>query len=155
MKFVIAFVLAALAFPAVAAEADIALLQRFAGNWQGSGKLSGEEVGNITCRLAMKPNGQRLTYNGRCGVSGQGSQSFRGTIVYNDAAQRFEARSSNGTAVGKRNGSTLTFSFSGKSVQGAVTSTMQISPSKIQVDFQTVNSRTKGVTKARVPFSKG
>lgn len=153
MKLALAFVLSLFLFaPVAAAEADVAFLQRLAGSWQGSGKLTGDDAGTITCRLSLKPNGARLTYSGRCGVRGQGSQSFQGTIVYNDKARRYEARSRGQVAVGSKSGNTLTFSFTGKTVQGNVTSTMRFSPSALRVDFRTVGSR--GTMQARIPFSR-
>src|SRR5689334_10048146 len=90
--------LAALALPvapAVAGPAESALLAKYAGDWKGTGKVTGPDPGTVVCRMSLKPSASgKLTYSGRCTYSGQGTASFRGTIQYNDASNRYEAASS-------------------------------------------------------------
>jgi hypothetical protein len=155
MKLALAFLLAALATPLAAAEADLAFLERLAGNWRGTGSLSGDQSGKVDCRLSLRPSGDHLVYNGRCSLVGEGAQSFQGTISYNDAARRYEARSSQGTAVGTRDGGALVFAFQGKNLRGSVNSTMRLTSSAIRVDFRFTDAKTKGVSQARIPFKKG
>jgi hypothetical protein len=155
MKLALALLLAALAAPVAAAEADLAFLEKLAGTWHGAGSLSGDEGGKVDCRLSLRPSGDHLVYNGRCSLVGEGAQSFQGTISYNDRARRYEARSSQGTAVGTRDGGAVTFAFEGKNIRGSVNSTMRLTANAIRVDFRFVDSKTKGVSQARIPFKKG
>lgn len=147
---------AALALPvAHAAEADVTFIRSFAGNWQGKGRLTGAEEGNLVCRLTMKPSGTRLFYNGRCALDGQGSRSFQGTIQYNDDLRRYEAKTSGSPiVVGKKSGGSIVFSFSDSDERGSVSSTMTLSASTIRFAFTAVDAKTREVTRASIPFRR-
>ena len=72
--------------PAIAGPNETAFLERLVGTWKGTGKISGPEGGNVSCRLTFKPSGARLNYSGRCALSGgSGAQSFTGSIRFNDS----------------------------------------------------------------------
>jgi hypothetical protein len=154
MKLALALLLAAFATPVAAADADLAFLQKLAGSWHGAGTLSGGEGGKVDCRLTMRPSGDHLTYNGRCSLVGEGSQSFQGTITYNDAAKRYEARSTQGVVTGTKDGGAVVFAFSGKNIRGSVSSTMRLTANAIRVDFRFTDAKTNGVSQARIPFIK-
>ena len=150
----LAVTLAAPVTLASAAEADVALIQKFAGTWTGGGKLQGGEGGNLDCRLTMRPNGDKLFFQGRCGIDGQGSQSFQGAIAYNESAGRYEARQGSDVVVGKRSGNGLVFTFSGRSSMGKMSSTMQLSGNTIRFDFKGVDARNDEPMSGRVNFKK-
>jgi hypothetical protein len=150
----VALILAPMAAPAFAGPAEAKYLESLVGTWRGAGKVSGEDAGNVSCRLTIRGSGERLSFTGRCSFSGGGpSQSFSGTIRYNDKAKRYESSASGETVVGKKSGSTLVFSTSGKSARGDATSTMSMSPNAIKVQFKLVSSRGQ-TTAGSIPFKK-
>jgi hypothetical protein len=140
---------AALALPATtmafAGAAENALLSRYAGEWRGTGKVTGPDPGTVVCRITFKDSTSgKLTYSGRCSYSGQGAASFRGTVAFDEATRKFVAASSaqgaSMTTVGRRNGSTLTFASSGSETRyGTVSSTMTLSPNAIKMAFKLVD----------------
>jgi hypothetical protein len=140
---------------AAASDAEVALLMTFAGSWQGSGKLSGSEEGDLSCRMTMKPSGEKLRYNGRCTLDGQGSRSFQGTIQFNPDTKSYEARSGGSdTVVGKKGGGGILFSFSDSDARGSMSSTMQLAGSTIRFAFEARDAKTSEVTSASIPFKK-
>lgn len=145
---------AAIPAPVLAGAAETKYLASIEGTWRGEGRISGDNGGNVSCRLTLRGSGERLTFNGRCSLSGGGgSQSFSGTIRYNDSKNRWESSSSGETVVGKKSGNTLTFVTSGNdAARGKGTSTMTITPSSIKVSFK-VESR-RGNMSGTIPFSK-
>src|SRR5690606_2218133 len=115
--------------PALAGPEETEFLHRMAGTWTGEGRVSGEESGTVSCRLTLKPSGERLNFNGRCNYSGSSApQSFSGRISYNDRTGQYETSSRGNTAVGSRKGSTLTFVTQQNDMRGKGTSTMSLSP---------------------------
>ena len=115
--------------PVSAGQAESALLQKYAGSWKGTGKVTGPDPGTVSCRLTMKGTTPgKLTYTGRCSFTA-GAASFRGGIVYNDANKRFEASSSAQgvatTTVGKRSGGGVVFSTSGMETRYGTASSMR------------------------------
>ena len=154
----LAAALASLGFaaaPAGAAEADVALLMKYAGNWQGKGKLEGAEEGNLECRLTMKPSGEKLRYSGRCAVDGQGSRSFQGTIVFNNETRQFEMSTSNApTVVGEKKSGGLIFQFQDDDTRGSMSSMMTFTSDAIRFAFQAMDAKTREVTRASIPFKK-
>lgn len=139
--------------PAFAAQADVALLQKYAGNWRGKGTLTGAESGSILCRLSFRPKGERLSYSGRCSA-GAGAQSFTGTMAFNESTKRFEATSSGQTIAGKRSGGGVVFTTNTSTRRGTITSTMSLKGGTISFQFRMVNPKTKAVTEGSVGFSK-
>lgn len=142
------------AAPAFAGPADVALLQAYAGNWRGAGELTGPDSGSVRCRLTFEPNGQKLSFNGRCTLAGSGTRTFTGTIAYNDAARRYEATSPEGIAVGRKSGSAITFNMNDTTPQGDITSTMSLRGDEIRVDFELKNNKTGEVAGSRVTFTR-
>ena len=141
--------------PAMAGPSETAFLERLVGTWKGKGKISGPEGGNVTCRLVLKPSGAKVNYSGRCALSGgSGSQSFTGSIRFNDGSGKFESSSSGKTVAGKKSGSSLVFTTAQSDMRGKGTSTMTLSPSAIQVKFDLVNSKGEA-HRGTIPFTKG
>jgi hypothetical protein len=153
--------------PSLAAKADVELVQSYIGSWNGSSGLSGtfrgKPGGKISCQMALSPgNGEKVNFAGKCAVIGT-TMTVKGTIVYNDAGKRYEAIiTSNvgfsGTAIGKRQGGGILFSFKekqkdengmGMSVNAAIT----LNPSKINVNFDVAFDNGEKLA-ATVPFTK-
>jgi hypothetical protein len=149
-----ALLLATSVAPAFAGPSEAAFLNRLAGSWNGSGRVTGEESGPVSCKLVFKANGPRLNYTGRCSMQDMGAQSFSGSIRYDDASRRYLVSSSNGTIVGVRRGNALVFTTKTQSVAGATYSTMNISPSSISIDFTITGRSTGGKTRSHISFSR-
>jgi hypothetical protein len=142
------------AAPALAAPADIELLQSYAGSWRGTGELTGPDTGSVRCRLTFRTSGEKLSFSGRCTVAGTGTRGFTGVISFNDQTGRYEASSSDGTVVGRKSGRTITFNMSDTTTQGEVTSSMSLRGNEIRVDFQLTDDDTGEVSGSRVTFTR-
>lgn len=149
-----ALLIAPLALPAIAAESDVRLIQSYAGDWYGNGKVSGEDGGNLECRMNMKSSGAKLFYNGRCSLDGQAAQSFQGAIGYNQDLRRYEARSGDNMVLGRRSGGGVVFSFSDENERGKVNSTITLGGSTIRLAFTLVDGESGDTVKASIPFRK-
>jgi hypothetical protein len=150
-----AILLPAAAAPALAGPNETAFLQRLVGTWNGKGKISGEEGGNVTCRLTIKATGERLNFNGRCALpGGSGSQSFSGRISYDDKQGVFVSSSQGKSVAGKKSGNNLTFVTNMSDMRGKGSSTMVMSPSSIKVQFKITQSRSGEVNQGSIPFTK-
>jgi hypothetical protein len=136
-----------------AAPEDVALLMGYAGNWRGGGDLSGAEQGAITCRMVLRPSGERLSFDGRCSLNGE-SQSFEGMLSYNDAAARYESRSPAGTFLGYETGNGVVFSVQDVNDFGQFNSLLSLEDGRITVDFRIVDAQSGGVTTTTVIFSR-
>ena len=145
--------------PAVAGQAENALLAKYEGSWRGSGKVTGPDPGTVVCRLTFKAaSAGKLTYSGRCSFGGSGAASFRGSMIYNDATKRFEASSSaqgaNTTTVGKRAGNSIVFASAGiKTSYGLASSIMTLSGSSIKLGFTLVDKKGQ-TTASAITFKK-
>jgi hypothetical protein len=139
--------------PTPAGEAEVAFLQQLAGQYVGSGEISGEDGGPVDCRLTFKPVGKKLNYTGRC-TGGGSSQSFSGSIVYDDKEARWESSSRGKTFAGRRDGDILIFASSGSSPRGDVKSVMVLSPGEINMSFE-MESRKGGLSSGTIPFRRG
>lgn len=140
--------LAALALPVtpvVAGPAENAVLAKYAGDWKGTGKVTGPDPGTVVCRISLKPAASgKLSYSGRCTYSGQGTASFRGTMLYNDATNRYEAASSaqgvSTTTIGKKQGGGIVFATSGVDTRyGTISSTMTLAGNAIKLSFKLID----------------
>lgn len=155
------------AAPAFAAKADVELLQSYLGSWQGSselkGKFRGKEGGRVSCKLSLnRGNGDKVNYSGNCTLAGT-SMTVKGTLVYNDAGNRYEAAmtsnvSFSGLAIGKRQGKGILFNFKerNKDDEGvglAVNAAISLTPEKIGVDFDVAFDNGDKLS-ASVPFTK-
>jgi hypothetical protein len=142
----------AIAAPAFAGDQEIQFLQSLAGQYAGVGEISGEDGGPVKCRLTFKPNGKKLNYTGRCSGGG-GSQSFSGSIRYNDSEGRWESSSQGKTVAGRMNAETLTFASRARNARGVVTSVMSLSPGAISVSFE-MEARNGELSAGIIPFGR-
>jgi len=156
------------AAPAFAAKADVELVQSYVGAWKGSselaGKFQGKEGGKVSCKMSLSPgNGDKVNFSGNCALAGT-TMTVKGTIVYNDAGKRYEAAmtsnvSFSGTAIGKRQGNGIVFSFKekDKDVEGFggldVSASITLNPGKINVNFNVAFDNGDKLA-ATVPFTK-
>jgi hypothetical protein len=142
------------AAPVLAGPSETAFLQRLVGSWTGEGTISGEDGGNVACRLTIRPAQNRLNFNGRCNVSsGSASQSFTGRMYYDDAKGAFISTSADNSVVGKKSGNTLTFTTQVTDMRGKGTTTMTLSPSSIKVHFALTRSNG-AANNGTIPFRK-
>jgi opacity protein-like surface antigen len=150
--------------PAMAAKADVELLQSYIGNWKGRGELIGAEKETVVCRLSLSPgNADKVNYSGRCSLAGT-ALSVNGTLAYNDSANRFEAVMSsnatfNGLAVGRKSGNGLVFNLKEreKDTEGndmTISAQIALNSGKIKVEFNVVFNATGDSLRASVPFTK-
>ena len=145
--------------PAVAGPAEIAVLAKYAGDWRGTGKVVGPDPGTVVCRLSFKAStAGKLSYSGRCSFGGSGAASFRGTMIYNEAKNRYEASSSaqgaSATTVGKKVGSTIVFASAGmKTSYGTASSVMTLSGSSIKLAFTLIDKKGQ-TTASAISFKK-
>lgn len=158
------FSVALFSAPAMAAKADIELLQSYIGNWKGRGQLIGAETETVVCRLNLTAGNQdKVNYSGRCSMAGT-NLAVNGTLAYNDGANRFEAAMTsnatfNGLAVGKKSGSGVIFNLKerGEDEEGndmTITAQIALNRGKINVEFNIVFNATGDMLRASVPFSK-
>lgn len=158
------FSVALFSAPAMAAKADIELLQSYIGNWKGRGQLIGAETETVVCRLNLTAGNQdKINYAGRCSMAGT-NLAVNGTLAYNDSANRFEAAMTsnatfNGLAVGKKSGGGVVFNLKerGEDEEGndmTITAQIALNRGKINVEFNIVFNATGDMLRASVPFSK-
>jgi hypothetical protein len=142
-----------LATPVFAGEAEVRYLQSLAGQYAGKGNISGEDGGPVNCRLTLKPSGAKINYTGRC-TGGGGSQSFSGSIRFNDKTGRYESSSRGKTVAGRKSGRTLTFTLASNDSRGQGTSTMSFAPGSISVRFD-IRQRNGERNAGTIPFRRG
>ena len=139
--------------PAYAGTAENAFLARLTGSWTGSGTVTGEDDGPVSCALTFKPAPTGAKFSGKCVAKGMaGGQTFSGTISYNEKAKRYEAGGNGQTSIGVKSGSSVVFT---SDLKGIVTgkSVMKLSTSKILIDATIDRGRGK-TSKSHVTFTK-
>lgn len=152
-----------LAAPALAAS-DAAMLQSYAGNYTGSGVLSGGTTPQtVNCRLNIQVVGPgKLDYTGRCTTGGAG---FSMTGIISVAGGKFSAAMSSptmgvaATVAGQKQGDGVVFATKQQNVtmQGttrAVSSTMALTGGTIRIDFSAADAKTGKTTSGSIPFTK-
>jgi hypothetical protein len=154
-----------LAAPAMAAKADVALLQSYIGSWKGKGVMIGAERETVVCRLTLSQGNQdKVNYAGRCSLAGT-NVGVNGTIAYIDGKRRYEAAMTSnmtfsGTAIGQKSGGGLVFNLKEKAADEegndlTVTAQIALNSGKINVEFNVVFNATGDMIRASVPFTKG
>lgn len=154
----------AIATPAFAAPADVALLKSYIGEWRGRGTLTGADTETVVCRLSLKEgNSDKVNYSGRCTLAGT-NLAINGTLAYVEASKRFEAAMTTnatftGIAVGQKRGNGLAFNLrerdqdeEGKEIN--ISANITLSSDAINVSFEVVYVATGESMRAQVPFSK-
>jgi hypothetical protein len=139
---------------ALAGDAETKYLHSLVGDWAGGGTVGGAEGGDVACRMVFKPSGAKVNFTGRCKYAGSqsGSQSFSGSIRFNDSKGVFESSSQGVTVIGTKKGSTVTFVVNRKMMGRDIQSTMSFSPKALKVKFS-MTSRS-GKTSGSIPFSR-
>lgn len=150
--------------PALAAPADIALLQSYIGEWRGRGVLIGANTETVVCRLSLSQgNEDKVNYSGRCSLAGT-QLSVAGTMAYVEASRRYEAAMTSnatftGLAVGQKRGSGLIFNLreqdedeEGKDL--TITAQINLQEEAIGVVFEVVYVDSGDSLRAEVPFSR-
>ncbi|MCB9993767.1 MAG: hypothetical protein H6873_08940 [Hyphomicrobiaceae bacterium] len=148
--------------PAQAAQYDIDLLQSYIGSWRGTGSLNrtGEPAESVRCRMEVtKSSNEKVNVNGRCTVGG-GVLEMYGTLAYISASSRYEAVINSTAmdelhAVGRRSGSSVSFSFVATSEEGSsnVSAQIGLSTDSIDVTFSVRNDDGSRIT-ATVPMER-
>jgi hypothetical protein len=166
LPFAAALVLAAAIAPATAASSDAALLQGYAGNYTGQGKLAASPPQTVRCRLSLHPAGSaRLNYTGRCSSGGAGF-SMNGVISASNG--RFTAAMSgtggsgigdiSGTVAGKRQGGGVVFSSrqhdTSRGHDRDISSTLALTGGTIRIDFNVRDNETGKTYAGSIPFTK-
>lgn len=151
--------------PAVAAPADVALLKTYLGTWKGTGKMTGSQAQDVTCRLSLTSGNQdKVNYTGRCGLAGT-QISITGTIAYVESSKRYEAVMNSGIggfkgqAVGQKKGDSIVFDLKQRSNDNegndiSMTSSVVLKGNRIDVAFHAVFNKSGDVIDATVPFTK-
>ena len=147
------------ALPAWAGPAENAVLAKYAGEWRGTGKVTGPDPGTVVCRITFKSAASgKLSYTGRCSFAGTGAASFRGTMLYNDARKRYEASSSAqgvaATTIGKKQGGGIVFATEGMQTRyGTASSVMTLAGNSIKLNFKLVDEKGE-TTASSITFQK-
>ena len=153
------------AAPALAGEAELALLTSYVGDWKGSGALvGGEKPESFRCRLSVsKGNQEKINYAGRCSLIDM-NLSVSGTIAFDEASQRYQAAMSSnagftGLAVGRKQGDTISFDLAEKQKDRGgndvrIGSRIQLIGNSIKVDFEVEFNQSGDILTASVPFSR-
>ncbi len=152
------------AAPALAAPADVALLQSYIGEWRGRGVLIGANTETVVCRMSLtQGNQQKVNYSGRCTLAGT-QLSVAGTMAYVEASRRFEAAMSSnatftGIAVGQKRGNGLIFNLrerdkdeEGKDLN--ISAQITLNGDAIDVVFEVVYVESGDSLRAEVPFAR-
>ncbi|CDP52707.1 heme-binding beta-barrel domain-containing protein [Paradevosia shaoguanensis] len=160
-----AMLMATLSGPASAADAEMAYLSSYIGNWRGESVLTGgEKPEPFRCRLTIaKGNQSKINYAGRCTLINM-NLSVSGTIAFSDEHKRFEAAMSSnagfsGVAVGVRQGDRISFDLKQRQADRGgndvrIGSRIILLGNSITVDYEVEFNESGDVLVASVPFSK-
>ncbi|HHG91188.1 MAG TPA: hypothetical protein ENJ90_12035 [Devosia sp.] len=151
------------ATPALAAPADLELIQSYVGNWRGTGTLvnAGQPGESVRCRLNVtRSTAEKINFSGRCAMAGT-TLSMAGTMAYISSANRYEAimtsnTSFKGVAIGNRRGSNVIFNLQATDDEGGtsrVRAGFGLIGDKISVDFEVTNEDGSKIT-ADIPFDR-
>lgn len=154
-----------LAGPAIAADAELAFLSSYIGEWRGESVLvGGEKPEPFRCRLSIAQGNQgKINYAGRCTLINM-NLSVSGTIAYNDQAKQFEAAMSSnagftGIAVGVKQGDRITFDLKQRQADRGgndvrIGSKIILIGNTITVNYEVEFNNSGKVLVASVPFSR-
>jgi hypothetical protein len=129
---VTALVLAPL--PVLAGTSEDAFLAKLVGTWTGKGTITGAETGALTCTSTTRTVSTGINFRVKCDVPEFGAQNFSGTVSYNDAEGRYEAKSQGGqVTIGTKSGNAVIFNAKMKGI-AVGTSAMKMTATRIVVD---------------------
>ena len=157
LKLLVPILALSASLPAMAGPKEQAVLQSYVGTWKGSSTVTGPMAGPVDCSLKFSAgSGGKFVYSGECEFD-KGITAFRGTLIYNDSAKRYEtAGSGQGVSVtgfGKVSGNSITFAVNNLDTSyGVASSTMVFANPNIKLQFKLVDKR--GTTSAAITFTK-
>lgn len=140
--------------PALAGTSEDAFLSRLIGVWSGTGKLTGGEASDISCRSTVRQRTEGINFSVKCDVPEFGAQSFSGAVSYNDDEKRYEAKSQGGEiTVGTQSGNAVIFNAKMKGV-AVGTSVMKLTSSRITVDTEVKRPGSPDLIKSHLELTK-
>ena len=151
--------------PALAGDAEMALLSSYIGEWAGEAVLKGgAEDEPFRCRLKVSKGTQaKINYSGRCALVNS-NLSVAGTIAFDDSSGRYlAAMSSNvgftGQAVGSRSGDNISFDLDTQQIdrggnQVRIGADIALINNTITVAFEVEFNNSGEVLTADVPFAR-
>jgi hypothetical protein len=146
---------------AFAGPTENALLASYAGNYVGTGNITGAHAQAVKCRLVLtaSQNG-KVIYTGRCSTNGA-EFSLTGTFAYLDGhyVAAMTGGGATGEVIGQKQGDGVVFKaakqhsdMGGQSM--TVGSTLTLSGGKITVAFSTIDDKTGKASAGTIPFTK-
>jgi hypothetical protein len=157
--------MAAAPAPALAGDAEMALLSGYIGDWSGESILQGGDTPEpFRCRLKVSKGVQaKINYSGRCALVNS-NLSVAGTIAFDDASgQYLAAMSSNvgftGQATGRKSGNTIKFDLDTQQIdrggnQVRIGADIGLVADIITVAFEVEFNNSGQVLTANVPFAR-
>lgn len=140
--------------PALSGANEDAFLSRLVGVWTGQGTLTGAETGKIACNSTIRTVTSGINFRVKCDVPEFGAQTFSGTVSYNDAEKRYEAKSQGGEiTVGTRSGNAVIFNAKMKGM-AVGTSVMKLTSSRIVVDTSVKRPGSSAEIKSHLELAK-
>lgn len=140
---------------AYAGPAEDKFLASLTGTWTGSGMVKGADNGPVACTLVFKLTKAGQKFSGKCTVEDLGSQTFSGTLSYNDVKKQYEADSPSQTStIGVKKGNSVIFTTKIRSLAGSGESVMVLTSKSIAIDFDVVRSKQAGHSKSHLVFKK-
>jgi hypothetical protein len=148
-----------------AGDAETRQLRSYIGSWAGESVLLGGDAPEaFVCRLKVTQGRLvKINYAGRCTLVNM-NLSVTGTIFFNDKANRYEAtmRSNVGfsaSAVGRQTGQSVVFVLKESQADRGggmmnVDSVLELTGTRIAVDFNVEFNRSGQVLTAKVPFQR-
>jgi hypothetical protein len=140
--------------PALAGANEDAFLVRLVGKWAGKGTLTGAETGELICTSSIREVSAGIRFSVKCDVPEFGPQNFSGTVSYNDAEARYEAKSAGGeVTIGTKSGNTVIFNAKMKGI-AVGTSVMKLTTSRITVDTNVKRPGSPDEIKSHLELTK-
>ena len=151
----LALMVGVLSQPALAGPAETAFLGKLVGAWSGTGAISGDDTGAVACAISFKLNGAKLLFAGRCTEGNLGPpQAINGSITYNDATKKYEARGNGQVSIGTKSGRGLSFATKIRNMGATGTSVMKLSAKAITIDADFGSGGMGGHYKSHIVLSK-
>jgi hypothetical protein len=143
------------------AASDAAMLQSYAGNYLGTGALSGANTGKVRCRISFQPaTAGSVNYIGRCSADGA-DMALTGVLTSRNGHIEAAMSGSGGLSAvvtGVRRGDGVVFKSKQHVVDNrtdrTITSTMALTGGTIEVDFSMLDNKTGKATTGAIPFVK-
>lgn len=140
--------------PALAGASEDAFLAKLVGKWSGKGTLTGLDKGELVCTSTIREVSTGVRFSVKCDVPEFGPQNFSGTVSYNDAEGRYEAKSAGGEiTIGTKSGNAVIFNAKMKGLAEG-TSVMKLTTSRITVDTNVTRPGSPDQIKSHLELTK-